>query len=210
MEASRPDVALVAASDHLLDDPGGSSSRGRWKIGHEPMVPISNVGSNGDLSPNSARCPATRVTWHSSEMAKPAGRAYVDDVPDDVIDRLRAICTELPDAYEEQAWVGVRWRVRTKTFAHVLAIDDEGVDRRVVLTFRSEGDELEVLRRAGPPFRFLGWGRNALGVDIDEQTDWDELRELVTDSYCVLAPKKLVALVNRPPAETDDHGPDDH
>ena len=136
-------------------------------------------------------------------MAKPAGMAYVDDVPDEVIERLRAICAELPDAHEEPAWVGVRWRVRTKTFAHVLAIDDEGADRRVVLTFRSEGDELEVLRRAGPPFRFLGWGRNALGVDIDEQTDWDELRELVTDSYCVLAPKKLVALVHRPPAPGD-------
>lgn len=142
---------------------------------------------------------ADSTAWHAAGMAKPAGRAYVDDVPDEVIDRLRAICAELPDAYEEPAWVGVRWRVRTKTFAHVLAIDDEGVDRRVVLTFRAEGDELEVLRRAGPPFRFLGWGRNALGVDIDEQTDWDELRELVTDSYCVLAPKKLVALVQRPP-----------
>ena len=143
-------------------------------------------------------------------MAKPPRRAYVDDVPDDVLDRLRAICAELPDAYEEPAWVGVRWRVRTKTFAHVLAIhegaddegvNDEGVDRRVVLTFRSEGDELEVLRRAGPPFSFLGWGRNALGLDLDDRTDWDEVRELVTDSFCVMAPKKLAALVQRPPAE---------
>ncbi len=141
-------------------------------------------------------------------MAKPATRAYVDDVPDDVIERLRAICTQLPDAYEEPAWVGVRWRVRNKTFAHVLAIDDEGVDRRVVLTFRAEGDELEVLRHAGPPFRFLGWGRDALGVDVDDRTDWDEVRELVTDSFCAMAPKKLVSLVHRPPVvadELDDH-----
>lgn len=137
-------------------------------------------------------------------MAKPASRAYVDDVPDDVIDHLRAICALLPDAYEEPAWVGIRWRVRKKTFAHVLAIDDDGVDRRVVLTFRSEGDELEVLRRAGPPFYELGWGRNALGVDIDDRTDWGELRELVTDSYCVMAPKQLAALVHRPPAEDDE------
>lgn len=137
-------------------------------------------------------------------MAKSAERVYVDDVPDDVIERLRAICAELPDAYEEPAWVGVRWRVRKKTFAHVLAIDEAGADRRVVLTFRAEGDELDVLRRAGPPFRFLGWGRNALGVDIDDRTDWEELRELITDSFCVMAPKKLVALVDRPPAAGDD------
>jgi predicted DNA-binding protein (MmcQ/YjbR family) len=135
-------------------------------------------------------------------MAKPAGRAYVDDVPDDVIERLRAICAALPDAYEESAWVGVRWRVRNKTFAHVLAIDDEGVDRRVVLTFRSEGDELEVLRHAGPPFYALGWSRNAMGIHIDDRTDWDELRELITDSYCVMAPKQLIARVDRPPDPT--------
>jgi hypothetical protein len=29
--------------------------------------------------------------------------------------------------------------------------------------------------------------------------DWDEMAELLTDSYCVLAPKKLAALVRRPP-----------
>lgn len=136
-------------------------------------------------------------------MAKPRGRAYVDDVPDDVIERLRAICGELPDAYEEPAWVGVRWRVRTKTFAHVLAIDDEDAGRRIVLAFRSDGDELEVLRHAGPPFSVLGWGRDALGLDIDAGTDWDELRELVTDSFCVMAPKQLAALVHRPPAPAD-------
>lgn len=33
---------------------------------------------------------------------------------------------------------------------------------------------------------------------LDGDTDWDEVGELVTESYCVLAPKKLVALVDRP------------
>jgi hypothetical protein len=28
---------------------------------------------------------------------------------------------------------------------------------------------------------------------LDDDTDWEEVRELVTESYCVLAPKKLVA-----------------
>lgn len=133
-------------------------------------------------------------------MAKPAARVYGDDVPDEVVDRLRAICTDLPDAYEEPAWEGVRWRVRTRTFAHVMTVADEGADPRVVLTFRSDGDELEAIRRAGPPFFVLGWGRNAVGLDIDDRTDWDEVRELVTDSFCVMAPKKLAAEVPRPPA----------
>ena len=128
-------------------------------------------------------------------------RRYTDDVPDDVAARLREVCRELPDAYEERAWVGTRWRVRKRTFAHVLGIeDDEGAN--VVLTFRATGDELEMLRHAGPPFAILGWGRDAVGMVIDGDTDWDEVAELVTESFCVMAPKKLVARVERPP-ETD-------
>ncbi|MEQ8437072.1 MAG: MmcQ/YjbR family DNA-binding protein [Ilumatobacter fluminis] len=132
-------------------------------------------------------------------MAKPKGRAYVDDVPEEDEDRLRAIGESLPDAYEERAWVGVRWRVRKQTFAQLLAIDDEGEPRRVVLTFRSQGEELEVLKNAGHPFFLLGWGRDAMGMVIDDDTDWDEVAELVTESYCTRAPKKLIALLDRPP-----------
>lgn len=36
-------------------------------------------------------------------------------VPAAVLARLRAACLALPDAYEEQAWVGTRWMVRKKT-----------------------------------------------------------------------------------------------
>jgi hypothetical protein len=36
-------------------------------------------------------------------------------------------------------------------------------------------------------------------IDVDA-TDWDEVAELVTDSYCLLAPQRLVARVARPPA----------
>lgn len=132
-------------------------------------------------------------------MAKPKGRAHVDDVPEEDEDRLRAIGESLPDAYEERAWVGVRWRVRKQTFAQLLAIDDEGEPRRVVLTFRSQGEELEVLKNAGHPFFLLGWGRDAMGMVIDDDTDWDEVAELVTESYCTRAPKKLIALLDRPP-----------
>ncbi len=42
-----------------------------------------------------------------------------------------------------------------------------------------------------------------MGMVLDADTDWDEVRELVTESYCVLAPKKLIALIDRPPSATD-------
>jgi hypothetical protein len=35
----------------------------------------------------------------------------------DVVARVAATALALPDAYEEDAWIGVRWRVRSKTAA---------------------------------------------------------------------------------------------
>mgnify|MGYP000449774824 CR=1 FL=1 len=127
-------------------------------------------------------------------------RRYTDDVPEAAESELRRICLSLPEAYEERAWVGTRWMVRKRTFAHVLgvAVDDTGP--AVVLSFRSSGEELEVLRQAGHPFVVLGWGRDAMGIVLDEATDWDEVRELLTESFCVMAPKRIAAQVERPTA----------
>ena len=119
-----------------------------------------------------------------------------------------SICLALPETHEEPAWIGTRWRIRTKTFAHVLPVDGDqpgaharaagAAGRLVVLTFRSQGPELEVLRNSGHPFFYAGWGRDVMGMVIDDAVDWTEVAELLTESYCVLAPKKLIALVERP------------
>jgi YjbR len=134
-----------------------------------------------------------------------AQRRYTDDVPHDVESRLGQMCLALPDAYGERAWVGTRWMVRKRTFAHVLGVQFDDADPMVVLSFRATGEELEVLRHVGHPFVVLGWGRDAMGMVLDDP-DWDEVRELVTESFCVLAPKKLRALVDRPTTgETSPH-----
>ena len=67
---------------------------------------------------------------------------YTDGVPNEVEIRLREICLDLPDAYEERAWVGTRWMVRKRTFAHVLGVGVGEDEPLVVLSFRSAGDEL--------------------------------------------------------------------
>jgi hypothetical protein len=129
------------------------------------------------------------------------------DVAPAVVSRLRAICLELPEAYEEQAWVGTRWMIRKRNFAHVLvvaggwppayarAVGSEGPV--TVLTFRSSA-RLAAPRFSRPPFFKPVWWPDIAGVVIDGQTDWDEITERVTESYCLLAPKKLAALVDRP------------
>lgn len=125
---------------------------------------------------------------------------YVDVDPD-VLDRLGERCLALPEAWDEPAWTGHRFLVRKKNFAHVFAICDDDGEARTILAFRSPDDERDALLATGHPFFLLGWGRDAVGMVLDDDTDWDEVTEIVTESYCVLAPKKLVALVDRPEPE---------
>ena len=120
------------------------------------------------------------------------------DVDEEVLDRLRERCLALPEAWEEAAWTGRRWMVRKKNFAHVYALHGPGGNVATILAFRSADEERGALVASGHPFFLLGWGRNVVGMVLDDRTDWDEVNEIVTESYCVLAPKKLIALVDRP------------
>ena len=62
-----------------------------------------------------------------------------------------------------------------------------------MLTFRARGAELAALASAGYPYYHPGWGRDAVGMVLGDHVDWDEVAELLTESYCILAPKKLIA-----------------
>jgi YjbR len=126
------------------------------------------------------------------------------DVPVHLLDALRACCLPLPEAYEEPAWTGTRWCVRGKNFAHTVMIDDgwppayaraAATDGPAcVLTFRAAGPELDALAHAGPPFFKPVWFRDIVGLVLPDDpaaVDWDEVTELVTESYRLLAPKRL-------------------
>lgn len=124
---------------------------------------------------------------------------------DQVVEMLHARALALPEVYSEPAWVGVRWRVRGRTFAHVLDIIGSHppsyskaantAGPAIVLMFRSAGDELEALRHAGTPFFPTPWRADEIGLLITTDTDWSEVTELVTESYRVLAPPTLGARV---------------
>jgi YjbR len=125
------------------------------------------------------------------------------DVPAGTLRELQTICLGLPDAYEQQAWAGTRWCVRKRSFAHVLTLDSP-LGPSTVLSFRSSGAELAALRASGHPFFRPGWGDNVVGMVLDGATDWGEVAELLTESFCIMAPKKLAALVERPPPGPDE------
>lgn len=126
-------------------------------------------------------------------------------IPQDVLERVRAICTALPEAVEEEAWAGIRWTVSRRNFAQVVAIADgwppayaraAGTDGPAcVVTFRCPPDDVEVFRAAGSPFFVPVWFPNIVGLVITPDTDWVEVGELVTESYRVLAPARLADLV---------------
>ncbi|GAB2811204.1 MmcQ/YjbR family DNA-binding protein [Lentzea nigeriaca] len=126
------------------------------------------------------------------------------EVPDEVLERLRAVCAALPEVAEERAWRGIRWRVAQRAFAHVLEIEDgrppsyadaTGMADGSVLTFRSEGPELAALSNAPHPFFKPRWSANVVGLVLDDDTDWGEVGELLVESYLVTAPRRLKALV---------------
>ena len=116
------------------------------------------------------------------------------DVPDEMVRRLRSTCAAFPGIVEERAWVGVRWQVGKATVAHVFG----GEDQRFRVTFRAELDEVLAFENLGGPYFRAGWGSNVVGLLLDDDTDWDEVTELLTDSYCIQAPSHLAAQVSRP------------
>jgi hypothetical protein len=115
------------------------------------------------------------------------------DVPEGIVRRVRLACAHLPEAYEEAAYAGVRWRIRGRTLVHVLTRTNDQAVPVTFMTFHASGEELDALPAMGDPF-FPGWGAGLVAMVLREDgTDWDEVKELLTDSYCLLAPKKLIA-----------------
>ena len=115
-------------------------------------------------------------------------------VPEEWVLRIGAILTALPECEEENAWVGTRWRVGAATVAHVFG----GEDQLFRITFRGEPDEVVAFEHLGDPYFRASWGGNVIGLLLDDDTDWTELSELLTDSYCLQAPDRLASLVDRP------------
>jgi predicted DNA-binding protein (MmcQ/YjbR family) len=118
----------------------------------------------------------------------------------DRLEKLRRICLALPDAVEKEAFGDPAWRVKDKIFASQKGNYDGG--RPSVSLKAPEGAQRALV--ATDPRRFFvppyvgpkGW----IGVYLDgEKVDWDELTDLVEESYRLIAPKRLAAKVEREP-----------
>jgi hypothetical protein len=87
-----------------------------------------------------------------------------------------------------------------------IELDDEPVPDRAAaveqpvcgLTVRSAVEEIDALVGGGHRYFRPIWAPDVLGIILGEDTDWDEVGELLIESYCRLAPKMLAAQVDRP------------
>ena len=113
----------------------------------------------------------------------------VDQVPSTVVERLRAICAPLPEVHEQQRAWSHDFLVRRSN-----VVGASAAGGTVFCSVRADPEEIGALASSGHPYFATGQG-NRLGVVLDDATDWDQLGELVTESYRLLAPKKLVALL---------------
>jgi hypothetical protein len=115
-------------------------------------------------------------------------------VPVEWVERLSSILAAFPEVREHDAWIGMAWKVRSATIAHVFG----GEDQLFRITFRAEPDEVMAFQHMGEPYFKASWGSNVVGLLLDADTDWDELAELLTESYCIQAPPALAERVPRP------------
>jgi phosphoribosylglycinamide formyltransferase-1 len=111
--------------------------------------------------------------------------------------RLTKICMALPEVSRNIYGQHAAFVVRKKTFAYFL--DDHHGDGIVGLTCKVGPGDNQALVAAQPDRFYMpayvgsrGWV--ALRLDVGE-VDWEEVAELVADSYRRIAPKTLAARV---------------
>ena len=115
--------------------------------------------------------------------------------------RVRKLCLALPEAVERPFGdhTAPAFRVRNKFFAMVT---EDGSS----VTLKAPKGVQSVLV-ASDPARFfvpkyvghIGWV--GVRLDLTDPPDWDEIAEMITESYCLTAPKRLAAQVD-PAAST--------
>ena len=122
------------------------------------------------------------------------------------IARLRILCMALPEAEERETWDIPTFRVRDKIFA--MAHPDKG---RPSVWMKAPRGTQAILTEAAPDRFFSppyvghkGW----IGVWLDVEPDWDEMRALVERSWRMTAPKRLAATLPDPEISSSGDTPD--
>ncbi len=118
------------------------------------------------------------------------------EVPEDIVERVRTLCLALPEVTVRVDGWALSFDIRRRSFCLLVAREGPTGKPVPLLVLRANPDERGALLSIGRPFFASRAGRDRIGVLLTDDTDWEEIRELVTESYRVLAPKKLTALLD--------------
>jgi hypothetical protein len=125
------------------------------------------------------------------------------EVPADILERVRTLCLALPEVTVRVDYSRTRARstaqsfdIRRRSFCLLVARENSTGKPVPLLVLRATRDEREALLSVGRPFFASRAGRDRIVVVLTDDTDWEEICELVTESYRILAPKKLIALLD--------------
>ncbi len=129
------------------------------------------------------------------------GRATAPiEVPADILERVSTLCLALPEVTVRVDASLVRARstahsfdIRRRSFCLLVAREGPTGEPVPLLVLRADPDERHALLSIGHPFYASQNTHDRIVVLLSDHTDWEEIRELVTESYRRLAPKKLTA-----------------
>jgi hypothetical protein len=124
---------------------------------------------------------------------------YIPRVDDAWLARTRAICLALPEVSERLSHGAPTFFIREKRSFVMFTVDHHGVGWTALWCVAPQGVQEQMI--AEDPDRFFrppyvgpsGW----LGVRLDDATDWDEVEAICVEGYRTVAPKKLLALLDR-------------
>jgi hypothetical protein len=125
------------------------------------------------------------------------------EVPDEILERVSTLCLALPEVTVRVDASLTRARstahsfdIRRRSFCLLVAREGPAGKPVPLLVLRADPDERDALLSIGHPFFTSRADRDRIGVRLTDDTDWEEIRELVTESYRRLGPKKLTALLD--------------
>ena len=139
----------------------------------------------------------------SAARGKPHSRESAPvEVPKEIFERVSALCLALPETTVRVDESRIRERstahsfdIRRRSFCLLVAVEGSSGRPVALLVLRADPDDREALLSVGHPFFASRAGRDRIGMLLTDGTDWQEIRALVTESYRILAPKKLTALL---------------
>ena len=113
-------------------------------------------------------------------------------IPKGIVKRVRSLCLALPEvtvrvdhSLTESRSTAHSFDIRRRSFCLLVARDGPTGQPLPLLVLRADPDEREALLSIGHPFFAPRAGPDRIGVLLTDHTDWQEIHELVTESYRV-------------------------